>query len=71
MGTLRPPEAVIAGVGHTSFGKHPGTSAWRLQVDAFRTALDRETRHRAAGTRAAGGQQRHAEPGDAADDGGR
>lgn len=40
MGTLRPPRAVIAGVGHTSFGKHPGTSAWRLQVDAFRAALE-------------------------------
>lgn len=52
------------GYGQRYTGGHP-------LIVAFRTALDRETRHRAAGSRAAGGQQRHAEPGDAADGGGR
>lgn len=52
------------GYGQRYTGGHP-------LIVAFRTALDRETRHRAAGARAAGGQQRHAEPGDAADGGGK
>lgn len=30
----------IAGVGHTTYGKHPGRSAWSLQTEAITAAVD-------------------------------
>jgi acetyl-CoA acetyltransferase len=36
---MKPGDAVIAGIGHTAFGAHPGRSSVSLNVEAIRTAL--------------------------------